>query len=97
MHIKKFFCHYRKTLHTDALQHQLKVSIPQTLKELQSTMKAQNQHISELEEEREVLHSHNQDLEEKAAESEVKLRKLTSAKDTLQLKGTQLSEQLEGE
>ena len=79
----------------DALDHEIK-SIASTLQEYQATLRSQRERISELEGDWQMLQDLNMALEEKVEELDLKLRKATSAKESLELKSTQLSEQLEG-
>ena len=81
---------------TDKLPPSLVKSMEQTLAQYQSTLKSQGMHISELESEGQTLHTLNQDLVEKLQELELKHRKATSSKETLDLKVLQLTEKLEG-
>lgn len=82
-------------MHTDNLQCELEKSVQQLL-DYQITLKGQDKRIKELEAEGEMLHDHNQSLEEKVGALDVKLRRASTAKEGLELKVTQLSEQLEG-
>lgn len=80
----------------DALDHEMKESITSALQEYKATLRSQRERISELEGDWQMLQDLNMALEEKVEELELKLRKATSARDILELKSTQLSEQLEG-
>ena len=82
-------------MHTDNLQHELEKSVQQLL-DYQITLKGQSKRIKELEGEEQMLHDHNQSLEEKVEALDVKLRRASTAKESLELKVTQLSEQLDG-
>ncbi len=75
---------------------QMRETITHTLKEYEVTVKNQGQRISELEAETKTLYSLNQELEERNGEWEIKLTRANSAKDSLNLKVIQLSDQLEG-
>ena len=75
----------------------MRESVTSALLEYRTTLKQQRERISELEGECQQLQEQNQSLEERVGELELKLRRVISAKENLNLKVVQLSEQLEGE
>ena len=59
-------------------------------------MEKQSKYIREMEEEKEGVHTHNEELLQKVDEMERQLTKATSSRDNLGTKNQQLTEALEG-
>ena len=68
-----------------------------TLKEYETTLEKQSSYIREVEEEKESLHSHNDELELKVTEMERQLAKASSSRDGLTTRIQELNQALEGE
>ena len=78
---------------------ELKETLRRTLREYETTLKAQSSRIKELEgldREFELLHSHNEELQEKTSELELRLGKMTSSRDALSTRVEELTEAIEG-
>lgn len=71
-------------------------SIRKTLKEYERTLEKQSLYIREVEEEKESLHSHNEELILKVSEMEHQLAKASSSRDALTTRIKELTETLEG-
>ena len=67
-----------------------------TLKEYETTLEKQSTYIREIEEEKEGLHTQNEELLQKVTEMEHQLAKATTARDSLTTKIEELKKALEG-
>ena len=67
-----------------------------TLKDYETTLEKQSTYIREVEEEKEGLHTQNEELLQKVTEMEHQLTKTTSSRDSLTSKIEELEKALEG-
>ena len=71
-------------------------SFAKTLKEYETTLEKQSTYIREVEEEKENVHTLNEELLQKVDEMARQLAKATSSRDNLHIKNQELTEALEG-
>lgn len=82
--------------HTDTLNTELKEKVKRMLCEYDTMLKSQSSRLTQLDGEREELHSHNTELQARNRELELKLERATSARDGLKGRMEELSAALEG-
>ena len=83
--------------HTDTLNNELKEKVKRMLRDYETMLKNQSSRLSELDAEREELHIHNTELEARIRDLEMKLGKVTSARDRLDERVEELTATLQGE
>lgn len=83
-------------MHTATLSSDLKETVKKTLQEYETTLKNQSSHIQQLEGEREMIHSHNEELEQKCTDLEFRLNRVTVSRDALSTRIDEITQSLEG-
>ena len=83
--------------HTHIICLALYETFRKTLKEYETTLEKQSLYIHKVEEEKESLHSHSDELELKVTEMERQLAKASSSRDGLTTRIQELTQTLEGE
>lgn len=78
------------------LKTELKETVTKTLQEYETTLKNQTAHIQQLEGEREMIHSHNEELEQKCTDLEFRLNKATVSRDALSARIEEITQSLDG-
>ena len=89
--------HTHTHTHTDTLNNELKEKVKRMLRDYETMLKNQSSRLSELDAEREELHIHNTELEARIRDLEMKLGKVTSARDRLDERVEELTATLQGE
>ena len=74
----------------------LKETVKKTLQEYETTLKNQSTHIQQLEGEREMIHSHNEELEQKCNDLEFRLNRVTVSRDALSTRIEELTQSMDG-